>query len=160
MVRQLELELEKVFRRHHDASGWTFTASGFQWLMGIREKLSKHQGRGAQHWSVLDDTIAQPMLFIIGFIIELKGPARNESKLLLNEVFELYQELAYLSGLQDPDVVIEMRPILEIRRDTIMYRLERLDPAITQHWAWQGFVEDTGYESIALRRSEKISAVS
>ena len=27
-----------------------------------------------------------------------------------------------------------------------MYRLERLDPAITQHWAWQGFVEDTGYE--------------
>ena len=127
---------------------------------GYQRKLSKHQGRGAEHWSVLDDTIAQPMLFIIGFIIELKGPARNESKLLLNEVFELYQELAYLSGLQDPDVVIEMRPILEIRRDTIMYRLERLDPAITQHWAWQGFVEDTGYESIALRRSEKISAVS
>ena len=100
------------------------------------------------------------MLFIIGFIIELKGPARNESKLLLDEVFKLYQELAYLSGLQDPDVVLEMRPILEIRRDTIMYRLERLDPAITQHWAWQGFVEDTGYEPIALRRTEKISAVS
>ena len=36
-----------------------------------------------------------------------------------------------------------------------MYRLERLDPSITQHWAWQGFVEDTGYEPIALRRREK-----
>ena len=44
MVRQLELQLEKVFRRQHDASGWTFTASGFEWLMGVREKLAKHQG--------------------------------------------------------------------------------------------------------------------
>ena len=160
MVRQLGARIGKGLSKHHDASGWTFTASGFQWLMGIREKLRKHQGRGAQQWSALDDTIAQPMLFILGFIIELKGPARNESKLLLNEVFELYQELAYLSGLQDPDVVVEMRPILEIRRDTIMYRLERLDPSITQHWAWQGFVEDTGYEPISLRQREKISAVS
>ena len=160
MVRQLELELEKVFRRHHDASGWTFTASGYQWLMGVREKLRKHQGRSAQQWRVLDDTIAQPMLFIIGFIIELKGPARNESKLLLDEIFELYQELAYLSGLEDPDVVLEMRPILEIKRDTIMYRLERLDPTITQHWAWQGFVDDTGYEPIAMRNAAKVSALT
>ena len=160
MVRQLELELEKVFRRRHDASGWTFTASGFQWLKGVREKLSKHQGPDAQLWKALDNTIAQPMLFIIGFITELKGSARNESQLLLDEVFKLYQELAYLSGLQDPDVVIEMRQILEIKRDTIMYRLERLDPTITEHWAWKGFVEDTGYEPIALRQREKISAVS
>ena len=158
MVRQLELELEKVFRRHHDASGWTFTASGFQWLMGVREKLAKHQGRGAQHWSALDDTIAQPMLYSIGFIIGLRGLAHNESKLLLDEVFALFQELAYLSRLQDPNVIIEMRPILEIRRDTILYRLERLDPEITQNWAWQGIVEDTGYEPIAVRNTAKISA--
>ena len=160
MVRQLELELEKVFRRHHDASGWTFTASGFQWLMGVREKLAKHQGRGAQHWSALDDTIAQPMLYSIGFIIGLRGPAHNESKLLLDEVFALFQELAYLSRLQDPNVIIEMRPVLEIRRDTILYRLERLDPEITQNWAWQGIVEDTGYEPIAMRNTAKISALT
>ena len=160
MVRQLELELEKVFRRHHDASGWTFTASGFQWLMGVREKLAKHQGRGAQHWSALDDTIAQPMLYSIGFIIGLRGPAHNESKLLLDEVFALFQELAYLSRLQDPNVIIEMRPILEIRRDTILYRLERLDPEITQNWAWQGIVEDTGYEPIATRNTAKISTLT
>ena len=158
MARQLELQLEKVFRRQHDASGWTFTASGFEWLMGVREKLAKHQGRGAQHWSALDSTIAHPILLSIGFIIELRGPARSESKLLLDEVFALFQELAYLSRLQDPNVVIEMRPILEIRRDTILYRLERLDPAITQHRVWQGFVDDTGYEPIAMRRTENIPA--
>ena len=160
MARQLELQLEKVFRRQHDASGWTFTASGFQWLMGVREKLAKHQGRGAKHWSDLDDTIAQPMLYSIGFIIGLRGPAHNESKLLLDEVFALFQELAYLSRLQDPDVIIEMRPILEIRRDTILYRLERLDPEITQNWAWQGIVEDTGYEPIAMRNTAKVSALT
>ena len=160
MARQLELELEKVFRRHYDASGWTFTASGYQWLMGVREKLSKHQGKGAQHWISLDDTIAQPMLYSIGFIIGLRGPAHNESKLLLDEVFALFQELAYLSRLQDPDVIIEMRPVLEIRRDTILYRLERLDPEITQNWAWQGIVEDTGYEPIAMRNTAKVSALT
>ena len=128
--------------------------------MGVREKLAKHQGRGAQHWSDLDDTIAQPMLYSIGFIIGLRGLAHNESKLLLDEVFALFQELAYLSRLQDPDVIIEMRPILEIRRDTILYRLERLDPEITQNWAWQGIVEDTGYEPIAMRNAAKVSALT
>ena len=70
---------------------------------GHQRKLRKHLG--ARNTGVFRRYhCTTHALFIIGFIIELKGLARNESKLLLDEVFKLYQELAYLS-LQDPDVV-------------------------------------------------------